>query len=130
MNKRTLQSLILGIAIGMAIGLGVYTFVYAKGASYLTNNPASCANCHVMNEQYEGWLKSSHRAVASSASLSPVPLRSGSQPARPRAARARMTPAMSARVRFISSKSGGMKRMAGASGGPIRIIHSCRPSLR
>ena len=43
MKKRTLQSLILGIAIGMAVGLGVYTFVYAKGASYLTNNPASGA---------------------------------------------------------------------------------------
>ena len=64
MNKRTLQSLILGIAIGVAVGLGVYTFVYAKGASYLTNDPASCANCHVMNEQYDGWMKSSHRAVA------------------------------------------------------------------
>ena len=33
MKKRTLQSLILGIAIGVAVGLGVYTFVYAKGAS-------------------------------------------------------------------------------------------------
>jgi hypothetical protein len=47
MNKRTLQSLILGIAIGRAAGLGVYTFVYAKGASYLMNNPASCANCYI-----------------------------------------------------------------------------------
>jgi len=64
MNKRTLQSLILGVSIGLAVGLGVYTFVYAKGASYLMNDPASCANCHVMNEQYDGWLKSSHRAVA------------------------------------------------------------------
>ena len=51
MNKRTLQSLILGIAIGVVAGLGVYTFVYAKGASYLMNDPASCANCHIMNEQ-------------------------------------------------------------------------------
>jgi cytochrome c nitrite reductase small subunit len=30
----------------------------------LTNNPAACANCHIMNEHYDGWLKSSHRAVA------------------------------------------------------------------
>jgi cytochrome c nitrite reductase small subunit len=43
MKKRTMQSLILGIVIVVAVGLGVYTFVYAKGASYLTNNPASCA---------------------------------------------------------------------------------------
>jgi cytochrome c nitrite reductase small subunit len=64
MRKRTLQSLILGISIGVAAGLSVYTFVYAKGASYLMNDPAACVNCHVMNEQYDGWLKSSHRAVA------------------------------------------------------------------
>ncbi len=50
--------------LGMSAGIGIYTFVYARGSSYLTNNPASCANCHVMNEQYDGWLKSSHRAVA------------------------------------------------------------------
>jgi cytochrome c nitrite reductase small subunit len=59
-----LQSLILGVSIGAAVGLGAYTFIYAKGGSYLTNNPASCANCHIMREQYDGWLKSSHRAVA------------------------------------------------------------------
>jgi len=64
MIKRTFQSLILGVSIGAAVGLGAYTFIYAKGGSYLTNNPASCANCHIMSEQYDGWLKSSHRAVA------------------------------------------------------------------
>jgi cytochrome c nitrite reductase small subunit len=64
MNKRALQSMILGVSLGVAVGLGAYTFVYARGASYLTNNPASCANCHIMKEQYDGWLKSSHRAVA------------------------------------------------------------------
>jgi cytochrome c nitrite reductase small subunit len=50
--------------LGVALGIGVYTFAYAKGWSYLTNNPRACANCHVMNEQYDGWLKSSHRSVA------------------------------------------------------------------
>jgi cytochrome c nitrite reductase small subunit len=64
MKKRTLQTLVLGATIGIALGIGAYTFGYAQGASYLTNNPASCANCHVMNEQYDGWLRSSHRAVA------------------------------------------------------------------
>ena len=54
----------LGALIGLAIGLGAYTFVYARGASYLTNDPRACANCHVMNEQLDGWLRSSHRAVA------------------------------------------------------------------
>lgn len=50
--------------LGICLGLGAYTFVYAKGASYLSNDPAACANCHVMNEQYDGWIKSSHHAVA------------------------------------------------------------------
>jgi cytochrome c nitrite reductase small subunit len=30
----------------------------------MTNNPGACANCHVMQEYYDGWLKSSHRSVA------------------------------------------------------------------
>jgi hypothetical protein len=38
MNKRALQGLIMGIAIGVVVGLGVYTFVYAKGASFLTKH--------------------------------------------------------------------------------------------
>jgi|SRR6476661_3453356 cytochrome c nitrite reductase small subunit len=52
------------VVLGTAVGLGIYTFVYAKGWSYLTNDPKACANCHVMTEQYEGWLKASHRSVA------------------------------------------------------------------
>jgi len=52
------------VLLGVAGGLGAYTFVYARGWSYLTNDPRACANCHVMNEQYDGWLKASHRSVA------------------------------------------------------------------
>jgi cytochrome c nitrite reductase small subunit len=50
--------------MGLVLGGGAYTFIYAKGASYLTNDPKACVNCHVMQEQYDGWLKSSHRSVA------------------------------------------------------------------
>ena len=49
---------------GLFVGLGTYTFVYAKGYSYLTNNPAACANCHVMRDHFDAWTRSSHRAVA------------------------------------------------------------------
>ena len=52
------------ILIGTAIGIGAFTFVYAKGHSYLTNDPSACANCHIMEPQYSAWTKSSHRAVA------------------------------------------------------------------
>ena len=64
MRLQTLKLVIVGIAIGFAIGVGAYTFIYAKGYSYLSNNPAACANCHIMNDQYNGWQKSSHHTVA------------------------------------------------------------------
>ncbi len=53
-----------GVAVGLAAGVGGYTFVYARGSSYLTNDPAACANCHLMQEQLDGWAKSPHRHVA------------------------------------------------------------------
>jgi cytochrome c nitrite reductase small subunit len=59
-----LLPLISAAAMGIAAAIGGYTFIYARGASYLTNNPEACANCHVMQEQYSGWLKGSHRSVA------------------------------------------------------------------
>jgi cytochrome c nitrite reductase small subunit len=54
----------LAAALGCVAGLGLYTFVYARGASYLTDDPKACVNCHVMNPEYSGWLKSSHRTGA------------------------------------------------------------------
>ncbi|GJQ21435.1 MAG: cytochrome c nitrite reductase small subunit [Bacteroidia bacterium] len=61
---RNIMGGLVGAAIGLAIGVGAYTFVYARGASYLTDDPAACANCHVMNDHYNAWVKSSHAAVA------------------------------------------------------------------
>jgi len=52
------------ILFGMVLGLGAYTFVYARGYSYVTNDPAACANCHVMQDHFNAWTRSSHRAVA------------------------------------------------------------------
>ena len=48
----------------MLSGLGVFTFGYAKGASYLSNDPTACTNCHVMDASFDSWQKSSHSAVA------------------------------------------------------------------
>ena len=48
----------------MLIAVGGYTFIYAKGYAYVSNDPAACANCHVMNDHFRAWMKSSHRAVA------------------------------------------------------------------
>ncbi len=64
LKASVLRGLVIGGVAGLAAGLGAYTFLYAKGASYLTNDPRACANCHIMQEHYDGWIKSSHRAVA------------------------------------------------------------------
>jgi cytochrome c nitrite reductase small subunit len=50
--------------IGVAVGVSTFTFQYAEGFSYMSNDPKACVNCHIMRPQYEGWLKSSHHAVA------------------------------------------------------------------
>jgi cytochrome c nitrite reductase small subunit len=64
LRPATLLSFTLAVSMGAAAGLGGYTFLYARGASYLTNDPRACANCHVMQSHYDGWIKSSHRSVA------------------------------------------------------------------
>lgn len=55
---------LLAALLGLAVGLGSYVFVYAEGASYLTDDPRACANCHVMTPHLDAWAKSSHHAVA------------------------------------------------------------------
>jgi cytochrome c nitrite reductase small subunit len=64
MGRAGIGAVVVAAAVGLAVGVGGYTFVYARGASYLTNDPAACANCHVMREQLAGWIAGSHRAVA------------------------------------------------------------------
>lgn len=55
---------IAGIAIGLAVGVGLFTFVYAKGSSYLSHDSRACANCHIMRDEYDSWTRSTHHAVA------------------------------------------------------------------
>ena len=64
MSRRGRLAVAVAVAGGVALGLGAFTFGYAKGYSYLTNDPAACANCHVMTEHFDAWNRSSHRAVA------------------------------------------------------------------
>ncbi len=60
----TLPAALLTATLGVAAGLGGVAFVHSKATSYLTNDARACANCHVMQSHYDGWLKSSHHAVA------------------------------------------------------------------
>lgn len=50
--------------IGSLIGVSLFTIIYAKGYSYLTNDPKACVNCHVMDRQYEAWMAGSHSSKA------------------------------------------------------------------
>lgn len=56
--------LILCVLLGIALGAGGYTVYYAEGFSYMSSDPRQCINCHIMRDHYDGWLKSSHHAVA------------------------------------------------------------------
>lgn len=68
--------LAITVFLGMLAGLGAFTFGYGKGASYLSNDPAACANCHIMQDHYDSWQNSSHRHVATcnDCHLSPHPI--------------------------------------------------------
>jgi len=50
--------------IGGLLGVGTFTAWYARGASYLSDHPDACLNCHVMREMYDAWSHGSHKAVA------------------------------------------------------------------
>ena len=63
MKQRTLKLLLAG-SLGILAGLGVFTFTYAEGFSYFSTDPRACANCHIMNDPYDSWRKSSHHAAA------------------------------------------------------------------
>lgn len=55
---------ITALIIGLIVGIGCFTFFNAKGLSYLSNDSAACNNCHIMNEVYDDYNKSSHKNVA------------------------------------------------------------------
>lgn len=54
----------LAICLGAAAGLSLYTFMYARGFSYLGDDAKTCANCHIMRSQFDSWNRGSHRAAA------------------------------------------------------------------
>ncbi|MFA5263503.1 MAG: cytochrome c nitrite reductase small subunit [Opitutaceae bacterium] len=64
LRLRLVLSLVLAGTVGLFAGVGSYTFYYGQGLSYLSNDPKVCTNCHIMREQYDGWQKAAHHAVA------------------------------------------------------------------
>lgn len=56
--------LTLAVFVGLLFGLGLFTLHYARGLSYLSDDPRACVNCHVMRGVYDSWQKGPHHAVA------------------------------------------------------------------
>lgn len=59
-----LLGLVVAIVVGVAAGVGGFTFHYAGGLSYFSPDPKACANCHIMQPQYDSWQKTSHHTSA------------------------------------------------------------------
>lgn len=63
----TRRNLLVAAAVfvfGSLIGVSIFTFYFAKGFTYFQDDPAVCASCHIMEDQYHGYQASSHAAVA------------------------------------------------------------------
>ena len=52
------------VLTGILAGVGGFTFLYAEGFSYMSDDPDVCVNCHIMQPQYDSWQKASHHTVA------------------------------------------------------------------
>jgi cytochrome c nitrite reductase small subunit len=52
------------ITLGVFTGLGLFILYISNAFSYLSDEPSTCMNCHVMTPQYATWERSSHREVA------------------------------------------------------------------
>ncbi len=63
-RNRVVAGVVLSVMVGVLSGAAAFTFAYAEGTSYLSNDPAACMNCHVMREHHDGWSKSPHHAFA------------------------------------------------------------------
>ncbi len=54
---------LLFIIPGILIGVSGFTVYYARGYSYLLDDPEACVNCHIMRDNYNAWQVSTHRSV-------------------------------------------------------------------
>jgi cytochrome c nitrite reductase small subunit len=54
----------VAVVLGAAVGLLILIFHVSRASSYLSDNPETCVNCHVMATQYATWFHSRHRQVA------------------------------------------------------------------
>ena len=48
--------------------------LFNEGLAYLGNESKTCANCHIMRDQYDGWQKASHHARARGTASTSTPI--------------------------------------------------------
>lgn len=51
-------------ALGVTAGMGLFVLHISRAASYLSDTPETCMNCHLMATEYISWQHSSHARVA------------------------------------------------------------------
>jgi cytochrome c nitrite reductase small subunit len=54
----------VNVLIAVFIGIFGYTVYVSNAVSYLSDEPETCVNCHVMRSEFATWQHSSHREVA------------------------------------------------------------------
>ncbi len=52
------------LLLGIFTGLGSYSFYVSQAWTYLSDDPKTCVNCHIMSTEYTTWRHSSHRENA------------------------------------------------------------------
>jgi cytochrome c nitrite reductase small subunit len=52
------------ILTSFLLGIVLFLFYVSNAHSYLSDNPETCTNCHIMAPQYATWNHSSHREIA------------------------------------------------------------------
>lgn len=52
------------IFAGIFTGIGITIIIISNAASYMSDDPEVCINCHIMRPQFSTWLHSSHRETA------------------------------------------------------------------
>ncbi|MHC5181360.1 MAG: NapC/NirT family cytochrome c, partial [Planctomycetota bacterium] len=50
--------------VGIIAGMGLVIVRISNAASYLSDSPETCINCHVMTDAYASWQRGSHGRVA------------------------------------------------------------------
>ena len=62
-SKQNIWIILAAVSLGLLVGGGLFLFKESNALSYLSNDPKACINCHVMNNNYISWQKSSHSSV-------------------------------------------------------------------